>query len=450
MRRRALPAAAGVVLFALTAQSAAAEEVFTAQAERIGATSSTWAPPASRPAAICLVDTGVDVNPDTATTVVARFAVDGGDGADASSTKHGTLMAMIAAAPLNDWGMVGIAPGQPIVSVRVLPKDGPMRLDDIRAGIIICRQRAAEFNIRVINLSLGASGPQTPAATTAIGDAIDGARTRGLSVIAAAGNTPGPVETPASHPSVVAVGAATASGAMCDFAAGPPDVVAPGCALDVAIPSTGAPAWAQGSSEASVQTSAVAAQLVSHHPELDPDAAENLLFSSARGAEGGLAIDVARLWHAAGLDALLLAGAAARPTIDTGPRTRPGDVAPITTPTPPPTTIPGYTTIDPPDPGKPATTRWPRPRVSSVGFRRNVLTIKTTRAPSGATLTLHVSGRARGKSWTRTTRGHGPQLRLRLPGTWRTATLQLRGAGRTGSPSANIRPPRRCARACRR
>ncbi len=160
-------------------------------------------------------------------------------------------------------------------------------------------------------MSLGASGPQTPAAIAAIGDAIDGIRARGISVVAAAGNTPGPVELPASHPSVVAVGAAAASGTLCDFAAGPPGVIAPGCDLDVVMPTTGAPAWARGSSEASAQASAMLAQQYSHRPELDPDAAENLLFSSALGADGGLAVNVDRLWHAAGLDALLLAGAAA-------------------------------------------------------------------------------------------------------------------------------------------
>jgi Subtilase family len=448
--RRALPAAVGALALLSAAPAIAyAEELFTSQASRIGAEASTWAPPAARPAAICLVDTGVDTNPDTS-SVVARLAVDGGAGEDVGASKHGTMMAMIAAAPRNGWGMVGIAPGQPVVSIRAQRETGGGFLfDDVRAAIVECRRIAPEHNIRVINLSLGARGNPSPSTLAALADAVDAARARGISVVAAAGNVPGPVESPASYPPVVSVGAAAADGALCAFAAGPADVVAPGCGLDVVMTTTGAPAWAQGSSESSIQVAAVLAQLYSHRPDLAPDAAEQMVFRSARGTEAGLAVNVAALWRAAGLAEQLQAGADARPAPDPEPRSGGGGLTPQPPVQQPPITlIPGHTDIDPPD----ATprSRWPRPRVLSVRYRRGIATITTSTAPRGAALTLRFTGRTRRKAWTRTVTGHGPRWRVKLPGDWRRATLQLRGIGRSASAVANIRPPSPCATGCRR
>src|SRR3954452_2062479 len=102
------------------AQPAAAEyKNVTAQALAAHAEWLPYAPPPPNgPAAVCLVDTGVDLNPDTASNVIARIALDGGDPSDLSPSKHGTQMAMVMGAPINDWGMVGFWPAVRIVSVR--------------------------------------------------------------------------------------------------------------------------------------------------------------------------------------------------------------------------------------------------------------------------------------------------------------------------------------------
>src|SRR3954468_13634887 len=110
--------AAGLAL--MTAPPARAEyKTTTSQALAAHAEWLPYAPPPPNgPAAVCLVDTGVDLNPDTASNVIARIALDGGDPSDLSPSKHGTQMAMIMGAPINDWGMVGFWPGVRIVSVR--------------------------------------------------------------------------------------------------------------------------------------------------------------------------------------------------------------------------------------------------------------------------------------------------------------------------------------------
>jgi subtilisin family serine protease len=141
-RRRALPAAVGAFLCLLLGPSAAqAEEVFTAQARAANATESTWIPAPTTPAAVCIVDTGVDLNPDT-TNVIARLAVDGGDPGDVDTIgHHGTLMSMIASAPYNGFGMVGAAPSVKVVSVRAkLPGENGFYFSDVLKGIRICKQ----------------------------------------------------------------------------------------------------------------------------------------------------------------------------------------------------------------------------------------------------------------------------------------------------------------------
>ena len=52
----------------------------------------------------------MNLNPDTEGVVVERTALDGGSGEDVSPTLHGTVLAMMAGAPANGWGMVGTAP----------------------------------------------------------------------------------------------------------------------------------------------------------------------------------------------------------------------------------------------------------------------------------------------------------------------------------------------------
>src|SRR3954449_6740787 len=122
----ALAATSTAALTALASPAAAEYKTTTSQALAAHAEWLPYAPPPPNgAAAVCLVDTGVDLNPDTASNVIARIALDGGDPSDLSDSKHGTQMAMVMGAPINDWGMVGLWPAVRIVSVRVpLDPDG--------------------------------------------------------------------------------------------------------------------------------------------------------------------------------------------------------------------------------------------------------------------------------------------------------------------------------------
>ena len=61
-----------------------AETTITAQAVADDGAFLPYAPPPAQRGGLCLVDTGVNVNPDTEGIVVDRTAIDGGSGEDVS------------------------------------------------------------------------------------------------------------------------------------------------------------------------------------------------------------------------------------------------------------------------------------------------------------------------------------------------------------------------------
>jgi len=322
LRRRALPAAVGALmtLAGPGAASAAAEEVFTTQAAGAGAgaTATTWAPAPATPGAVCMVDSDVNLNPDTTGVVVARSAIDGGSPDDVHPDVHGTLMAMVAAAPHNGWGMVGAAPSVRVVSVRAMrPDTNTFYFDDYRSAILECRRLAPAYDVKVINLSLGGQGVLDAASQQRLESTITQTRLVGFNIVAAAGNQPGAPDIPASYPAVMAIGGADSAGGRCGFSASGPgvDLYAPGCPHDVALPATGQAAWAQGTSQAAALTSAILAQLRALRPDLGPDQAEAMLLAGARSTSAGPHLDAGAGFVAAGLSGALAAGQAAIPTI---------------------------------------------------------------------------------------------------------------------------------------
>src|SRR3954452_5962023 len=165
------------------AQPAAAEyKNVTAQALAAHAEWLPYAPPPpNEPAAVCLVDTGVDLNPDTAPTVIDRIALDGGDPGDQSPSKHGTQMAMVMGAPINDWGMVGFWPGVRIVSVRAtLDHDGELTLDGYRNALAWCISNDERLGIRSILLAAGGAPPETSADQQRLDDQLQRVKAAGL------------------------------------------------------------------------------------------------------------------------------------------------------------------------------------------------------------------------------------------------------------------------------
>jgi hypothetical protein len=439
------------------AAPAIAEEVFTGQATVARATESTWIPAPQRRAAVCIVDTGagnaaID-NPDLA-HVVARFAVDNGSPDDLSDGHHGTLMAMIASAPHNAFGMVGAAPSIDVVSVRASRDGATFGSADLTTAIQMCSNKHMTYNIKVISLSLG--GPINTgldlASMGAMQNAVDNARRVGIDVVAAAGNHPGSVDWPAGYAPVLAVGAADNAGAMCPFAASGPeiDVWALGCPQDVALPD-GRPAWAAGSSEATAFVASVLAQLRGLNSELSVDDAEQLLTGHAHTTAAGPSLDVDAAFRAAGLSAELAAGRGAIPSPTTA--SPPKDQSTTETETPP-ATVPSQAVPSPADskvpsanPGlavRPVPSRRPRlrtPAIRSIRIRHGQLTIIFSAKPKKIQARIDIYSRTKARTFPTlarrvlTTSDH---LRTRVSGALSEVSITYRDPTHASTASATL------------
>jgi serine protease AprX len=228
---------------------------------------------------------------------------------------HGTHMAGIIAAQDAPAHVAGIAPGARIVNVRVADHAGATSLSRLLAGIdwVVRNRDRGGLDIRVMNLAFGA-----PAAgsyrTDPLAYAVEQAWSRGIVVVTAAGNggaEAGGLDSPASDPYVLAVGAqdtvgteTTADDVLADFsslgtAARTADVIAPGVGI-VSLRVTGGfldeqfPAarigerWFRGSgtSQAAAVVSGAAALLLQRRPDLDPDEVKALLRATAHPLPG--------------------------------------------------------------------------------------------------------------------------------------------------------------------
>ncbi|HTU79147.1 MAG TPA: S8 family serine peptidase [Solirubrobacteraceae bacterium] len=325
---------AALLALVLPPTMAGAETGITTQATADNGAFLPYAPAPAQLAGLCLVDTGVNLNPDTEGVVVERTALDGGSGNDVSSTLHGTVLAMMAGAPANSWGMVGTAPHAiQIVSVRILePEQTTFPFSAYATGIVACLSLRSHYNIRVINLSLGTSESPSAESYEALANAVERATNYGVAVVAAAGNDDGGgVEYPAAYPSVLSVGATdTQGGGFCSFSNRGEGLrlLAPGCDLDGADPATGEPDYNywQGTSEASAIAAAALDALDSYQPGLSPEAGEKDLTEADSGT-----LDIAQTFRNAGLGAIVTAGEAAEPGAQSNaaPASSPQPVSPL-------------------------------------------------------------------------------------------------------------------------
>jgi len=129
---------------------------------------------------------------------------------------HGThVAAIIAGEGAADSGYRGIAPGASLLNLRVLGDDGSGDESDVIEAIDWTVEHRREFNVRVINLSLGAPVLQ-PYRDDPLCEAVERAVRAGITVVAAAGNYGrtadgktifGGITSPANSPFAIAVGA---------------------------------------------------------------------------------------------------------------------------------------------------------------------------------------------------------------------------------------------------
>lgn len=219
-------------------------------------------------------------------------------GGDPSSW-HGTHVAgTVAALTNNGVGVAGTAFGAKVSHVRVLGRGGGYT-SDIADGIIwasggsVPNVPANTNPAEVINLSLGGSG----SCGTTTQNAINGAVSRGTTVVVAAGNSNANVSgfTPANCANVIAVAATDQNGSRASFSnyGTGIDVSAPGVGIVSTLNSgsttPGAESYASynGTSMAAPHVAGVVALMQAAAPSpLSPAQVESILKSTARPLPG--------------------------------------------------------------------------------------------------------------------------------------------------------------------
>ncbi|WP_436527529.1 S8 family peptidase [Actinoplanes sp. HUAS TT8] len=292
---------------------------------------------------VAVIDTGVDAsNVDLAGKVLTGWdATTDKAGGNTDPNGHGTHVAgTIGAVTGNTIGISSVAPDTKILPVRVLGQDGSGYMSDAAEGIVW----AADNGAKVINMSLGSSSQ-----VTAVSNAVAYARSKGVTVIAAAGNERGsgsPVSYPAADPGVIAVAATDSSDHVASYsnAGSYVDVAAPGSSILSTYPAALGRSYAtmSGTSMASPHVAGLAALLKAAQPSLTPDQIEQAIEKSA--VDLGTAgrdndYGYGRVDAVAALAAVTSSAPTTAPT--TAPTSKAPSAAPSTsTPTTAPTTAP--------------------------------------------------------------------------------------------------------------
>jgi subtilisin len=176
---------------------------------------------------VAIIDTGIEArHPDLAVVDGINYAgppenegsTDPADWNDGYG--HGTHCAGIVAALNNGVGVVGVAPGARLHAVKVLDDFGLGYTSDVIQGLEWC----AINHMQVASMSLGGGG------SASLQQACDAAFAAGVLLVAAAGNSSGPVSFPAGYPSVVAVSATDSKDQLAYFSNFGPEIAlgAPG------------------------------------------------------------------------------------------------------------------------------------------------------------------------------------------------------------------------------
>lgn len=179
---------------------------------------------------VAVVDTGIDcAHPDLAANCAGGYNALDSNKPPTDDNSHGTHVAGTIAAVKDGKGVVGVAPAARLYAVKVLDADGGGSLTSIIKGIVWTGRNG----MQVANMSLGA-----PVGSVFMRLAVAYAKSKGVAILAAAGNSGGSVGYPAAYDDTIAVAAADSGDKVAEFSSRGKqvDFIAPGVDVNSTVP----------------------------------------------------------------------------------------------------------------------------------------------------------------------------------------------------------------------
>lgn len=194
---------------------------------------------------IAIVDTGLSLHPDFQSRITGWYDALKGNPSPYDDSGHGSHVAGIAAGDgrISRGLYKGIAPEAGLIGVKVLNKKGNGTISDIMRGLNWILHNKERFQIRIVNISIGANDKKTFDENCDFVKKVNLLWDAGIVVIAAAGNK-GPnrqtISAPGNSRKIITVGSSDVCGTaeepeLSHSGIGPtlscikkPDVVAPG------------------------------------------------------------------------------------------------------------------------------------------------------------------------------------------------------------------------------
>lgn len=249
---------------------------------------------------IAVIDTGINgMDAELKDSCIFQYDIIGGRKYPYDDNGHGTHVAgIISAKGIYKNGMYkGIAPDSKIVSIKALDKTGKGSFDNFIKGIDFIIRFHKKFNIRVVNMSVGA--PNTTEDSRKLDDAIDEMYYNGIVVVAAAGNNGpanGSVASPGNNRNALTVGAyddnreikLSKNRVLKNYSGrGPtnecvvkPEILADGYHI-VSVSHKGGYVSASGTSMATPIVSGMISLLLSKYPDLSPKEVKKIVHDTA-------------------------------------------------------------------------------------------------------------------------------------------------------------------------
>jgi subtilisin family serine protease len=222
-----------------------------------------------------------------------RFYGNGDVMVSLSASVHGTHVAgIVGAARKNGKGMDGVADNVKIMMVRVVPSGADEHDKDIALGI----RYAVDNGARVINMSFGKEySPEKKW----IDEAVKYAQSKGVLLVAAAGNEKSNIDERTFYPTPVMLDSTKATNWITVGASGDPttgglaayfsnygkkgvDVFAPGVKIYSTVPGGNTYRDLQGTSMASPVVAGLAALILEYYPNLTPEQVKYAIVKSAQ------------------------------------------------------------------------------------------------------------------------------------------------------------------------